>query len=194
MTKEQLIAFEQRVADAFENKLVKGPVHLSGGNESQLIEIFREIHPEDWICTFYRQHYHALLHGIPEERLFKAICEGHSMTLQFPEHRFLSTAIVGGQLPIAVGIAAALKRKGSKQQVWCFLGDMAESIGVFRDAQQYAYGHQLPITFIVEDNGLSCDSPTLDCWGRESGYQASIKSYRYERVWPHVSTGKWIAF
>lgn len=190
--KERLIAFEKRVAEAFEAKLIKGPVHLSGGNEDELIGIFRDIHPEDWICTFYRNHYHALLHGIPEEKLFQAICDGHSMTLQFPEHRFFSTAIVGGQLPIAVGIAAAIKRKNCHRRVWCFLGDMASSIGIFRESQNYAH-QDLPITFVVEDNGWSCDSPTSETWGPGGG-RAQTKTYRYERRHPHVGTGNWIAF
>jgi TPP-dependent pyruvate/acetoin dehydrogenase alpha subunit len=198
MTKDRLIDFEKRVAEAFEDKQVKGPVHLSGGNEDQLIEIFKDIHPEDWICTFYRNHYHALLHGVPEEKLFKAICDGHSMTLQFPEHRFFSTAIVGGQLSIAVGIAAALKRKGCQRKVWCFLGDMAASTGGYHDAFKYAEGHELPIRFVVEDNGLSCNSPTLECWSSRELFRMprlmDITRYVYTRQHPHVGIDRWVQF
>ena len=196
MVKDQLIAFEKKVAEAFEQKLVKGPVHLSGGNESQLIEIFKEIHPEDWLVTFYRNHYHALLHGVPEDKLFKAICDGHSMTLQFPEHRFFSTAIVGGQLSIAVGIAAALKRKDCKRKVWCFLGDMAATIGAFHEAHAYTISNELPIKFVVEDNGLSCNSDTDDCWGRWAPTIDSVwcRGYVYQRQYPHVGIDKWVQF
>ena len=204
MTKDQLIAFEKRVAEAFERKEIKGPVHLSGGNEDQLLEIFKDIHPEDWICTFYRNHFHALLHGIPEEKLFKAICEGHSMTLQFPEHRFFSTAIVGGQLSIAVGIAAALKRKGCQRKVFCFLGDMASTIGAFWEANTYAAAHRLSVRFLIEDNGMSCNTPTHEAWGRDSLRRSLLtiahsgaslaRSYHYERQWPHVGISKWVQF
>jgi TPP-dependent pyruvate/acetoin dehydrogenase alpha subunit len=205
MTKDQLIAFEQRVAEAFENKQVKGPVHLSGGNEDQLIEIFKDIHPEDWIVTFYRNHYHALLHGVPEEKLFQAICDGHSMTLQFSEHRFFSTAIVGGQLSIAAGIAAALKRKDCQRRVWVFCGDMAASIGSFWEASSYACLQDLPIHFVVENNELSCNSPTNKCWGDEvfhgwfDGGQADeisdkVRRYSYKRQFPHVGIDKWVQF
>ena len=193
MTKDQLIAFEKRVAEAFEAKQVKGPVHLSGGNEDQLIKIFEEINPGDWVVTFYRNHFHALLHGIPEEKLFQAICDGHSMTLQFPEHRFFSTAIVGGQLPIAVGIAMALKMRGSERKVWCFLGDMAASTGIYHEASTYAQRWALPLTFITENNGFSCDTPTWDVWGTCAGVYRGWH-YRYERQHPHVGTGKWVAF
>lgn len=191
--KGKLIAFEKRVADAFENKQIKGPVHLSGGNEDEIIEIFKEIHPEDWCFTSYRQHYHALLHGVPEEKLFKAICDGHSMTLQFPEHRFFSSAIVGGHLSIAVGVAMALKRNKVNRRVWAFLGDMASSIGAFHEAKRYAARWFLPITFVVEDNGLSCNTPTEECWGK-AGKVASIKSYKYQRQYPHVGIDKWVNF
>lgn len=194
--KQRLIAFEKRVAEAFEKKEIKGPVHLSGGNEHELIGIWREIHPDDWIVTFYRNHYHALLHGIPEEKLFKAICDGHSMTLQFPEHRFFSTAIVGAQLSIACGIAAAIKSQQCHRKVWCFLGDMAASIGAFAEAQRYALGLDLPITFIVEDNGLSCNTPTASCWGGLStfGNGPKTKYYDYQRIYPHVGIDKWVQF
>lgn len=193
--RERLIAFEKRVAGAFERKEIKGPVHLSGGNEDQLIEIFMGIHREDWICTSYRNHYHALLHGVPEEKLFQAICSGHSMTLQFPEHRFFSTAIVGGQLSIAVGIAAALKRKDCKRKVWCFLGDMAATIGVFHEAHAYGFHNELPIKFVVEDNGLSCNSPTKECWGvKNIDYWKDIVHYFYTRQYPHVGVERWVQF
>lgn len=192
MVKEQLIAFEKRVAEAFEQKLVKGPMHLSGGNEDQLIEIFTDIHPQDWCFTSYRQHYHALLHGVPEEKLFKAICDGHSMTLQFPEHKFFSSAIVGGHLSIAVGVAAALKRKDCKRGVWCFLGDMAYTIGAFHEAHAYAKRQDLPIRFIVEDNGLSCNSPTDQCWGPHNA--PKMEAYVYQRQYPHVGIDRWIQF
>lgn len=193
MNKDQLIAFEKRVADAFESKEVKGPVHLSGGNEDVLIDIFKGIRPEDWIFCSYRNHYHALLHGIPEEKLFEAICAGHSMTLQFPEHRFFSSAIVGGQTPIAVGVAAALKRQRSDAHVWCFVGDMAATTGTFHEASTYADRQGLPISFIVEGNGLSCDSPTEECWGRWAGYK-KVRHYTYTRQWPHVGINKWVQF
>ena len=193
--RNRLISFEKRVAEAFEAKQIKGPVHLSGGNEDQLIKIFDEISPNDWVVTFYRNHYHALLHGIPEEKLFQAICDGHSMTLQFPEHRFFSTAIVGGQLPIATGIAAALKRQRSQRKVWCFLGDMAGMIGIYEESSNYARMQDLPVQFIIEDNHWSCDSPTYEVWGKEwTGTNYKTRKYRYERQHPHVGTGKWVAF
>ena len=148
MTAADLRAFEREVADAFEAKKITGPIHLSEGNEAQLIDIFREIPRDAWVFSTWRSHYHALLHGVPRELVMAEILAGRSMMLHFPEYRFFTSAIVGGILPIACGVAAA------GGQVWCFVGDMTASIGAFQDAQWYAVGHDLPITFVIEDNGL----------------------------------------
>jgi pyruvate dehydrogenase E1 component alpha subunit len=192
MTADDLIAFEREVAEAFERKEILGPIHLSGGNEEELISIFSCVRHEDWVFSTYRSHYHALLKGVPRERVMDEIKAGRSMNLHFPEHRFHTSAIVGGCLPIAVGVAAGIKRRGSNERVWCFVGDMAASIGAFSDATRYACGQRLPIRFVVEDNALSCDSPTAECWGEDR--TPDVEIYHYDRKHPHVGTGTWIAF
>lgn len=192
MTADDLRAFEQEVAEAFDAGKIRGPVHLSGGNEDYLIEIFKDIARDDYVFSTWRNHYHALLHGIPRERVMDRILAGKSMNLMFPEHRFFTSAIVGGCLPIAVGVAAALKRKREPVKVWCFLGDMAETTGIFHEAHRYACGQDLPITFVVEDNGLSTNTPTKECWGKHwMGKPRTLKTIRYEykRTWPHVMKG-----
>jgi TPP-dependent pyruvate/acetoin dehydrogenase alpha subunit len=187
MTAAELRAFEREVADAFEAGRIKAPVHLSDGNEDQLIEIFREISPSSWIFSTWRSHYHALLHGIPRELVMSEILAGRSMNLHFPEHRFFTSSIVGGILPIACGIAA------SGAEVWCFIGDMTASIGAFHDAEKYAVGHDLPITFVVEDNGFSVGTPTAEVWGQ--GTKAKTRRYSFQLTrYPHVGTGTFISF
>src|SRR5262245_53053446 len=101
MKARELIAFEREVADRYNAGEIRGPVQLSGGNEQQLIEIFRDIPKDAWIFSTWRSHYHALLHGIPREKVMAQIVAGKSMNLNFPEHRFFTSAIVGGILPIA---------------------------------------------------------------------------------------------
>lgn len=196
MTADELIQFEADVIEAFEAKQIKGPIHLSGGNEAQLIEIFKRIDRSDWIFTTYRGHYHALLHGIPSIEVMRLIVEGKSMNLSFPQYRFWCSAIVAGCLPIAVGVAAGIKRNEGNDHVWCFVGDMAARTGAFHEATQYARGHLLPITFVVEDNGMSCDSPTAKTWGDVSPDLSAdyIIRYGYERKFPHVGTGTYVAF
>src|SRR6185436_14250762 len=154
MLPADLIAFEREVADRFERGEIRGPIHLSGGNEEQLIEIFKQIPPDAWVFSTWRSHYHALLHGVPPEDVMEQILAGRSMNLAFPAYRFFTSAIVGGILPIACGVAAA------GHQVWCFVGDMTASTGTFHDASLFARGHTLPIKFVIEDNGLSTNTPT----------------------------------
>ncbi len=192
MTKDQLIAFENDIASIYETGAIKGPVHLSGGNETQLIEIFKEIRPTDWVFSNWRSHYHALLHGIPPEKVKAEILAGRSISLQFPEHRFYTSAIVGGILPIAVGVALAIKRRSGSERVWCFLGDMTAHTGVYQECLQYSRGHSLPIQFIVEDNDLSVKTLTAQAWGSR-GYGCD-RMYRYQSRWPHSGIGKRVDF
>lgn len=192
MNKDQLIAFEKRVAEAFERAEIGGPVHLSGGNEDRLINIFKYVDYEDWVFATYRNHYHALLHGVDPDWLYSEIVSGRSMNITSTKPKFFTSAIVAGILPIAVGVAEALKRQEAKNKVWCFVGDMAATTGAFHEATKYASGHDLPITFVVEDNDLSCDTPTRDVWG---GHDINkITTYRYGRRHPHVGTGKFVQF
>ena len=188
MNAEQLNAFEQRVADAFNEGKCKGPIHL-GSNAEQLIEHFKNIGSDEWVFATYRSHLAALLKGIPQDWLFNEILEGRSMCISSPKHKFHSSAIVGGCLPMAVGVAAALKRHGKNKMVHIFVGDMAATTGVFHEATQYAWGHGLPINFIVEDNGLSCDTPTKETWG-ESVSPRVINGHRYTRKHAHAGTGR----
>jgi pyruvate dehydrogenase E1 component alpha subunit len=187
LTADELRQFERDVADAFEAKRVTGPIHLSGGNETQLLELFTEIQPEDYVFSTWRSHYHALLKGVPPERVMAEIIAGRSMMLHFPDYRFFSSAIVGGILPIACGVAAGGHR------CWCFVGDMTASLGAFHDAERYAMGHLLPITFVVEDNGLSTNTPTAETWGLRWGLPKT-RRYAYTRTWPHTGSGRYIAF
>lgn len=192
-TAADLISFETEVAQHFAAASIKSPVHFSGGNELPLIKLFQEIKRTDYVCSTWRSHYHALLHGIPRARLMADILAGHSMNLNYPDSRFLSSAIVGGTLPIACGLAAAGHR------VWCFVGDMCASLGAFYDAVHYASGHRLPVTFIVEDNGLSTNTPTQDTWGEVVCKNATwskpiIRRYAYTRTYPHVGLEQRVVF
>ena len=64
-TKESLIAFEEDIKAEFLAAKIHAPVHLAGGNEEQLIRIFKEVNEEDWLFLTYRNHYHCLLKGMP---------------------------------------------------------------------------------------------------------------------------------
>src|SRR3990172_991541 len=108
MTPADLIAFEQEIADLFNAGMIPHPVHLSVGNELDLIEIFKDIAPDDWCLGGWRFHHQCLLHGVPPETLKTAIMRGQSMHLAFTGRRILCSSIVGGILPIALGIALGI--------------------------------------------------------------------------------------
>lgn len=187
---KDLIKFTNEIAKLYEDGNIKAPIHLGGDNEDQLIEIFKEVKPNDWIFATWRNHYHWLLSGRDPEDLKKQIIDGHSMHV-FGK-RFFSSAIVGGIAPIAVGVAVALKKKNSTDRVWCFLGDMGVSTGIARESITYAEGHDLPIIFVIEDNGLSVRTNTRDVWGKAD--VRKTMRYKYKRKWPHAGTGQFVLF
>lgn len=192
--KHGLIGFEKKMADHWEAGRVRGPIHLSGGNEEQLIEIFKRVKKSDWVFSTWRSHYHALLKGVPSEWLEDEILAGRSITIVNKKEKFYSTAIVGGAIPIAVGVAMALKQEGSKDKVWCFVGDMAFETGTFMENYKYAKNFDLPIVFVVEDNGVSTNTPTVETWEVKSEPPQDVIWYNYNKQWPHYGTGKWVIF
>ena len=193
LTVADLQSFEAEVEAAFIAKKIPGPIHLSGGNEQELIDIFTKISRDDWVFSTYRNHFHALLHGIPRDMLMAEIMAGRNMNFSSAAHRFFTSAIVGGTLPIATGVAAGIKRNGRKNRVWCFIGDMAATTGAFHESTDYAWFNDIPITFIVEDNDMSANSPTMDCWG-DSGGNNDVIRYKYKRTYPHAGASQWVNF
>jgi TPP-dependent pyruvate/acetoin dehydrogenase alpha subunit len=189
-----LIGFEKTIADHWESGRIRGPIHLSGGNESELIEIFKRVKKDDWVFSTWRSHYHALLKGIPSEWLEEEILAGRSITIVNQEEKFYSSAIVAGTIPIAVGAAMANKQMGNDEHVWCFIGDMAFETGIFMENYKYSKNFELPITFVVEDNGVSTNTPTVETWKIKSEIPDNVIWYSYDKKWPHYGTGKWVIF
>ena len=186
--------FEKKVKNIYEKGSIRAPIHLSGGNEKQLIKIFEGIKRTDWVVSNWRNHYHAILHGVPEKIILKEILNGKSMSLNFNKYKFLSSSIVAGGIPIGLGIALGIKRKKQKNKVFIFVGDMTYETGVFHECYKYAKNFNLPIKFIVEDNNLSTNTPTDLVWRKKSKILKGIKYYSYKRIFPHHGTGNWILF
>jgi TPP-dependent pyruvate/acetoin dehydrogenase alpha subunit len=194
-TKDDLIKFERLIADHWEAGKIKGPVHLSGGNEEELIEIGKRIKSTDWLFSTWRSHYHALIKGINPKWLEEEILAGRSITIVSKEDRFYSSAIVGAIIPIATGVAMANKRDNKDDKVFCFIGDMAFETGGFYEMHKYAERYDLPIIFIVEDNGVSTNTPTEATWNDvKRDIPNDVIWYSYEKQWPHYGTGKWVIF
>lgn len=225
-TVKTLRAFENTIAGIFEEGKLHCPIHFSGGNEKDLIAIFKNIKKEDYVFSTHRNHYHFLLKGGDPKDLLNemtgkktAINKGQarSMNVCDPRINFYTSAIVGGNCAIAVGVAMALKkeertaeggrgkkvgavRKSSlknKRQpwVWCFVGDGAEDQGHFLEAVRFGLSRNLPLTFIVEDNDMSTDSTKKDRWHNyQPVFAKNILRYTYQRIWPHVGMGKRVTF
>ena len=195
-TKKELIDFELDIKKIYEAGKIRAPIHLSGNNEEQLLKIFKKIKKNDWVFSTWRNHYHAILKGIPKDWLKKEIIAGRSMGINNIKYKFYSSAIVGGIIPIALGVAKSIKLKNKKNtsNVWVFIGDMTFETGMFHECYKYAKNHKLPLKFVVEDNGLSTNTPTNKVWVKKSKMPKGVIYYKYKRKFPHHGTGGWILF
>lgn len=189
-TKQDLINFEKKIYDLFEDGQLPYLVHLCGGNEDHLIDIFNEINEEDWVFSSHRTHYHYLLKGGSEEKLLSLIKEGNSMFVFDKSLNFFSSSILAGTACIAAGVAYSLKTAGSTAKVYCFLGDGAEDEGHIYEAVRFVDGHELPCKFIIEDNDRSVDTSKEQRRGKSRfTWPDCVVTYKYNPVFPHASTG-----
>lgn len=197
MTRDELIAFERDIADCWEAKGIRAPIHLAGGNEDILIELFQHVKPEDWIFGQWRTHLHCLLKGVPPARLKADILAGNSIHLCYPEFNIVSSAIAGQVASWAAGCAEGIQRNGGSGIVWCFIGDMTAQMGVFYESLSYGLGYKLPLKYVIEDNGISVCTPTSEAWPKcdESLLDEFTFNYEYKLPWAHSgTTGRRINF
>jgi len=199
MNEKNLIKFEDDIANLFNQAKIKSPIHLYSGNERFLINLFKKIKKNDWAFCSWRSHYQCLLKGVPAKKVKNKIINGKSISLCFIEHKIYSSAIVGGIIPIALGLAVSLKRKKSKNKVYCFLGDMTSETGIAHECIKYSINKNLPIHFIVEDNRKSVCTDTRKAWSTKKLTYENISSkfvtyYKYKLKYPHAGAGKRVEF
>jgi pyruvate dehydrogenase E1 component alpha subunit len=192
---QDLINFEDLIVNHWEAGKIRGPIHLSNGNEEQLLEISKRIDPSDWVFSTWRSHYHALIKGISPVWLEDQILQGKSITICNLKEKFYSSAIVGGTLSIALGVAMSIKRSNKNENVWVFVGDMSFESGIFYETHKYARNFGLPLYFVIEDNGVSTYTPTETTWNnKKREIPDDVIWYQYKSKYPHYGTGKWIVF
>lgn len=202
ITIEDLQSFEKEIADIFATGVIRAPVHLRSGREQQLLDIFNTnaIGSDDYIFGYWDAHELALLKGVPRETLKQAILEGKSISLCFPDYKFLCSGIVGSLMGAATGAAWALKHQNKKGHVYIFCGDMSAETGSFHEAVKYAVNFDLPVTFVVSDNGVSVMTDTREVWGEtepwftNTRYEKKIIYFKYSNGYPHSGLGKLIKF
>ncbi|HEY1720544.1 MAG TPA: thiamine pyrophosphate-dependent enzyme [Magnetospirillaceae bacterium] len=188
---EELRDFETEIVRLWEAGDLPYLLHLSGGNEDWLVDFFRQVDDGDWIFSTHRNHFHALLSGVPAAYVKKMICEGNSMFTFDRERHFLTSSILAGTCCIAAGVAWALKEEGSKNKVWCFIGDGGEEEGHFYEAVMMVMGHNLPCTFVIEDNNRSVDT-TLEerlPTGFRMSWPSCVVRHSYTPTYPHAGSG-----
>ena len=162
---DRLIRFERRLQDDMVN--IHNPTHLCLGQEEVPQALFDNLRPEDWVFSTHRAHGHALAKGVDEQKLWDEIHGlesglnggfAGSQGFSDPHNNFYCTAIVGGLVGVATGVAFALKLQKADAIVVCCIGDAGTEQGVFWEAANFAALNQLPIAFICENNGKSVDA------------------------------------
>ena len=199
MNKKKLIKFEEEIAEYFNSGKIKAPIHLYYGNEDNIIKVFKKIKSRDWVFCSWRSHYQCLLKGVPEQEIKNEILSGKSISLCFPKYNIYSSALVGGSIPIAVGLALSLKRSSSKNRVFCFMGEMTSETGIAHECIKYSRNFKLPIHFIIEDNQKSVCTETRKAWNQKKltyeGYTDEyVTYYHYKTKYPHAGAGKRVQF
>lgn len=154
--------FEEKCAQLYGMGKIGGFCHLYIGQESVSTGSMGAIGPDDYVITAYRDHGQAISKGIDPKKIMAEMLgkytgttkgKGGSMHLFDREKNFLGGhAIVGGHLPIATGVAFAIKYKNEKKVILCFLGDGATNIGAFHESLNIAGLWKLPVIFIIENN------------------------------------------
>ncbi len=156
--------FEERAARAYTEAKIGGYCHLNLGEEATIVGLMAALRPTDYLFTNYREHGYAIAKGIGADRVMAELYGrstgvskgwGGSMHLFDTETRLLGGyGIVGGQLPLATGAALAVSYKGGDEVVMCQMGDGTAAIGAFHESLNIASLWNLPVVFVIINNGL----------------------------------------
>jgi pyruvate dehydrogenase E1 component alpha subunit len=179
--------FEEAAERQYKAARIGGYCHLSSGQEAATVGAVAGLEAEDLLVTGYRCHGFALARGVPPEAVMAELfgrrdgCahgRGGSMhLLDVSRGYYGGWGIVGGQLPIATGMALSLVRRGAPQAVLCELGDGAVNMGSFHESLNLASVWKLPVVFLVINNlygmGTSVEraSAETDLFKRAGSYK-----------------------
>ncbi|CAN5736045.1 pyruvate dehydrogenase (acetyl-transferring) E1 component subunit alpha [soil metagenome] len=154
--------FEEKAAEAYSKGQIGGFCHLYIGQEAVAIGAISAIRSDDYVLTSYREHGHAIAKGVLPDAVMAELfgkaggCsrgKGGSMHMFDRNLNFLGGhAIVGGQIPLATGVAFASKYKGTDQVTLCFFGEAAVNQGAFHESLNMAQLWKLPCIYICENN------------------------------------------
>ena len=178
--------FEEACAELYSAAEIRGFLHLYVGEEAVATGVISTLGPEDRIVSTYREHGHALARGVPMDALMAEMfgkqtgCSrgrGGSMHLFHKPTGFVGgNAIVGGGIPLAVGLALADRMQGRDRVTVCFFGDGAAAEGEFHESLNLASLWRLPVLFCCENNryamgtALAKEHARTDLAARASSY------------------------
>jgi pyruvate dehydrogenase E1 component alpha subunit len=179
--------FEEKCAELYTQEKIRGFLHLYIGEEAIAVGIMQALRPEDAVVATYREHGHALARGLDMGKVMAEMygkqegsSRGHggSMHIFDAAARFYGgNAIVGGGLPLAVGLALADKMMGRRQVTACFFGEGAVAEGEFHESMNLAALWQLPVLFVCENN-LYAMGTALAISESETDISRKAASYR----------------
>src|SRR2546422_10676811 len=154
--------FEEEAGRQYQRAKAGGFLHLAIGEEATIVGTTSVMAPEDYLIGTYRTHGHAIARGTDPKRVMAELFgrvdgtsggRGGSMHIFDLERRFMGGyGIVGGNLPLAAGLALACDYKGSDSVTVCMFGDGAANTGNFGETMNIAALWKLPIVFLVENN------------------------------------------
>jgi len=180
--------FEERCAELYAESKIRGFLHLYIGEEAVAAGVMRCLQPDDAVLATYREHGHALLRGVSGESIMAEMfgkatgCSGGrggSMHLFDAATRFYGgNAIVGGHLPVAVGLGLADQMQGRTESVTvCFFGEGAMAEGEFHEAMNLAALWNVPVLFCCENNRYAMGTSLRSS---ESQVDLPLKAASYE--------------
>ena len=154
--------FEEACGRLYMQGKIRGFLHLYIGEEAIAVGAISALRPDDYVIGHYRDHGHAIAKGMDPKIAMAELCgkatgssggKGGSMHLFDVERHFMGGhAIVGGQMPIAAGLALSSKYKKEDLVTLCFFGDGAVNQGEFHETLNLASVWKLPILFLLENN------------------------------------------
>ncbi|KAA6186004.1 pyruvate dehydrogenase (acetyl-transferring) E1 component subunit alpha [Thiohalocapsa marina] len=179
--------FEERCAELYTEEKIRGFLHLYTGEEAIAVGVMQGLTGSDAVVATYREHGHAIARGLPMTRLMAEMYgkregvsrgRGGSMHVFDADSRFYGgNAIVGGGLPLAVGLALADRLLGRAQVTACFFGEGAAAEGAFHESLNLAALWQLPVLFVCENN-LYAMGTALERSESETAIARKAESYR----------------
>jgi pyruvate dehydrogenase E1 component subunit alpha len=154
--------FEEEAGRQYQRAKAGGFLHLAMGEEATIVGTVAAMREEDYLVGTYRTHGHAIARGTEPRRVMAELFgridgtsggRGGSMHIFDAEHRFMGGyGIVGGNLPIAAGLALSSDYRGEDTVTVCMFGDGASNAGNFGETMNLAALWKLPIFFLVENN------------------------------------------